>query len=114
MDTIRFYHNPRCSKSREALGLLNEKGQEPEIVLYLENPPSAEELRSILAKLEMSAFDILRKADLKKEGLDVPDSEEQLIELMVSHPRIIERPIAVCEDSAVIGRPPENVLSLLK
>lgn len=113
---ITLYHNPRCSKSRQALALLQEKGIEPDIRLYLEQPPTAAELKSLLAKLGVSARELLRKGEdaykelnLKDEGL----SEAALLKAMVNNPKLIERPIAIKGEMALIGRPPENLLALL-
>lgn len=113
---VTLYHNPRCSKSRQALALLQERGIEPDIVLYLNNPPSANTLRQILSKLGIPARDLLRTGETIYKDLGLDDSqlnEHQLIEAMVKHPKLIERPIALNEERAVIGRPPENVLSIL-
>ena len=113
---MTLFHNPRCSKSREALALLRENNIEPVIRLYIDNPPDATELRTLLRKLKMPARNLLRKgeADYKTLGLDNEAlSEEQLIEYMVTHPKLIERPIAIDKNRAVIGRPPENVLNLI-
>jgi arsenate reductase len=111
-----LYHNPRCSKSREALELLQARGIDPEIVRYLETPPDAATLKKLLRLLGISARELLRpKEDEYRElGLDDPKlGEDALVAAMVAHPRLIERPIAVCGKRAVIGRPPENVLELL-
>lgn len=113
---ITLYHNPRCSKSRQALALLQEKGQQPEIKLYLESPPSAAELKSLLAKLGLSARDLLRKGEDAYKELNLRDeklTEAALIKAMVNNPKLIERPVAIKGDKAVVGRPPENVLALL-
>ncbi|HWV15200.1 MAG TPA: arsenate reductase (glutaredoxin) [Cellvibrio sp.] len=113
---ITLYHNPRCSKSREALALLQEKGIEPDVVLYLETPPTAKALKQLLAKLNISARQLLRKSeDLYKE-LNLADerlTEAALIKLMIANPKLIERPIAINGDRAAIGRPPENILGIL-
>lgn len=114
MTTI--YHNPRCSKSRQTLALLEERGVQPEIVLYLETPPSAEALQSVLGKLGISARELLRSGEdeYKANDLGNPDlSETQLIEAMVRWPKLIERPIVVNGDRAAIGRPPEAVLDII-
>jgi len=113
---IALYHNPRCSKSREALKLLHEQGIEPEIILYLETPPDAASLKQLLAKLGIGARALLRKGEDAYKQLGLADetlSEAALIEAMVKHPKLIERPIAVKGQIALIGRPPENVLQLL-
>ena len=116
MATVTIFHNPRCSKSRSSLAILNEQGLEPEIRLYLENPPSEAELRSILAKLGIPARDLLRKgeSDYKALNLSEPDvSETEIIKAMTEYPKLIERPIVIKKDKAVIGRPPERILELL-
>ena len=113
---VTIYHNPRCSKSRQTLQLLTDKDIEPELVLYLENPPSKTVLKELLAKLNISPRELLRKgeAEYKENGLaDASLSDEQLIEAMVKHPILIERPIVVNGSKAALGRPPENVLKIL-
>ena len=113
---ITIYHNPRCSKSRQTLQLLRDKGIEPEIVEYLSNPPSVAELDSILTLLNLEPRDLMRKkeAEYKQAGLDNPDlSREQLIQGMVNNPKVIERPIVLNGEKAAVGRPPENVLGIL-
>lgn len=113
---VTLYHNPRCSKSRDALNLLREQGQEPEIILYLETPPTAKQLKALLGKLGVSARELLRKGEDTYKELNLADetlSEAALIKAMVENPKLIERPIAVNGDKAVIGRPPENVKTLL-
>ena len=115
-DHITIFHNPRCSKSRQTLALLEEKGIEPEVVRYLETPPDATQLRDLLSKLGLTARQLLRTKEDEYRELGLSDaslSEEQLIEAMVSHPKLIERPIVVRGDKAVLGRPPETVLELL-
>lgn len=116
MNNVVIYHNPRCSKSRQTLALLQERGIDPEQVLYLETPPAPAELRRLLKRLNMTARDLLRKGEAEFRDLNLSDnalSESQLIDAMSSHPRLIERPIVVMGDRAVIGRPPENVLELI-
>jgi len=113
---LSIYHNPRCSKSRQTLELLQANGQEPEIILYLETPPSASTLKSLLNKLGIDARALLRKGeDAFKENQLKDDSlsEAELIDFMVRFPKLIERPIVVKGDKAVLGRPPENALELL-
>lgn len=111
---FRIYHNPHCSKSRQTLALLQERGVQPEIVLYLETPPTAEELHRILSQLGLSAAELLRQKDAKELGLNPEGlSEGDLVAAMVKAPKLIERPIVVRGDKAVLGRPPENVLGLL-
>ena len=116
MDDIRLYHNPRCSKSRGALELLNERGIQPRVIAYLETPPSADELRDVLGLLTLPARALLRTGEEEYAALGLADaslSEDALIAAMVAHPRLIERPIFVRNGRAVIGRPPEQVLTLL-
>ena len=114
--TIRILHNPRCSKSRATLSLLQERGIEPEITLYLESPPDAGELRSILQKLGLTARELIRKgeAEYREQGLaDESLTEDALIAAMVASPRLIERPIVLANGRAAIGRPLEAVLEIL-
>lgn len=116
MTDLTFYHNPRCSKSRGALELLEARGLQPNVVRYLETPPSAAELRDLLGKLGISARQLLRSGEDEYKALGLDDaslSEAQLIDAMASHPKLIERPILVAGGRAVIGRPPEKVLELL-
>lgn len=113
---ISIYHNPRCSKSRQTLALLQERGIEPEIVLYLDTPPNEQTLKSLLQKLGITARQLLRKGEdaFKENNLADKDlSEDQLISAMVAHPKLIERPIVVNGDKAALGRPPEQVLDIL-
>jgi arsenate reductase len=113
---VKIYHNPRCSKSRETLQLLRDKGIEPEIVEYLKTPPSAEELDAILQKLGMEPRDLMRKKEKPYDENDLFDKSldrQTLICAMVEHPILIERPIVLAGDKAAIGRPPENVLAIL-
>jgi arsenate reductase len=111
-----IYHNPRCSKSRATLALLLEQGIEPIVVEYLKTPPSMAELQSLLGKLKMRPEDVMRKGEdeyrLHIEGRQLTDN--QLIAELVDHPVLLERPIVVCGQRAVVCRPPENVLQLLK
>ena len=116
MSDFIIYHNPRCSKSRQTLEILNEQNVDTKIVLYLETPPSAEEVTSILQKLGLSSRDIIRKGEEEYKLLNIKDqslTENELIVFMSENPKLIERPIVVKDDKAIIGRPPENVLSLL-
>ncbi len=116
MTDLTLYHNPRCSKSRGALELLEARGLQPTVVRYLETPPSADQLKALLDKLGIAARDLLRSGEEEYKSLGLADaslSEAQLIEAMVRHPKLIERPILVAGDKAVIGRPPEKVLELL-
>ena len=112
----RLYHNTRCSKSRGALELLQERGIEPEVIYYLEQPPSPAELRELLRMLGIPARELLRKGEAAYTELGLDDaalSEEALVAAMSQHPRLIERPVFVHQGKAVIGRPPERVLELL-
>ena len=114
--TVRILHNPRCSKSRATLELLKDRGIEPEITLYLESPPDADELRAILQRLGMKPIELIRKGEaiFRELGLDAPDvTNELLLQAMVRHPRLIERPIVLAGEKAAIGRPPETVLAIL-
>lgn len=116
MTQMCLYHNPRCSKSRGALELLQARGVNPTLVRYLDTPPTATELHSLLQKLGMSARQLLRKSEDDYQRLNLDDSslsEQALIEAMCEHPKLIERPIFVVGERAVVGRPPENVLELL-
>ena len=112
--SVTMYHNPRCSKSRQTLGLLQEKGIEPEIIEYLSEPPSAAELKRVLGMLDKGPRDILRKKEAKEAGLDDPGlSDDDLIARMVANPIVIERPIVVTGNKSALGRPPESVLEIL-
>lgn len=111
-----LYHNPRCSKSREALQLLRDKGIEPDVVLYLETPPDAATLKGLLKKLKLKPRELMRQkeAEYQELGLDNAGlSDDQLVDAMVRCPRLIERPILVHGSKAIIGRPPEQVLEIL-
>ena len=114
--TINIWHNPRCSKSRATLELLQDQGYNPEIILYLESPPTADEIANAMSLLAMqSARELIRKgeAEYKENSLDNPQlSEAELIAAMINYPRLIERPIVFANGKAAIGRPPENVLGL--
>ena len=116
MTDLTLYHNPRCSKSRGALELLEARGLTPTVVRYLETPLSAAQLRDLLAKLNISARQLLRSGEDEYKALNLADSgltDAQLIDAMAAHPKLIERPILVAGDKAVIGRPPEKVLDIL-
>lgn len=112
-----YYHNARCSKSRDALALLRERGIEPNIVAYLEQPPGAAEITTLLAQLGFAdARQLMRQGEAEYKELDLANpalSQVALIEALAAHPRLIERPIFVHAGKAVIGRPPERVLELL-
>ncbi|MCT4707149.1 arsenate reductase (glutaredoxin) [Enterobacteriaceae bacterium H11S18] len=114
---VAIYHNPRCSKSRETLSLLRANGVEPEIVLYLDTPPDAQTIHSLLSKLGFSsARDLMRKKEELYKELNLQEeslSEDQLIQAMIANPKLIERPIVLANGQARIGRPPESVLEIL-
>ncbi len=113
---IRIYHNSRCSKSRATLELLEQRGEQLEVINYLETPPSATELGVLLSQLNMSARQLLRQSEDEYQtlGLDNPALDDAaLIAAMVAHPKLIERPIVVANGKAAIGRPPESVLAIL-
>lgn len=116
MSQISIFHNPRCSKSRGALELLEERGIQPQIIRYLETPPSTNELKVLLGKLGIGARQLLRTGEDEYKELNLANpalGDDQLIEAMASHPKLIERPIVIVGDKAVIGRPPEKVLEIL-
>jgi arsenate reductase (glutaredoxin) len=112
----RIYHNPRCSKSRATLALLEERGIDVEVVEYLKTPPTRDELKSLLDKLGIRAADLIRKGEqaFKDSGKTADSPERELIDLMVQNPVLIERPILVVGGRARIGRPPESVLELIE
>ena len=114
--SVKIYHNPRCSKSRQTLQLIQEQGIEPEIIEYLKTPPSTQELDDILKKLDMEPRELMRRqeAEYKANGLDDTSLDRQaLIKGMVNNPILIERPIVIANGKAAIGRPPEAVLAIL-
>jgi len=115
MQNVKIWHNPRCSKSRNAAALLEEKGVDAEVVKYLDTPPSKEEIKEVLKMLGISARELMRtKEDIYKElDLKNENDEEKLIEAMVKNPKLIERPIVIKNGKAVIGRPIENIIELL-
>ncbi len=116
MSDVTIYHNPRCSKSRQTLALLEENGVQPEVRKYLDDAPSADELKLVLSQLGINARDLLRKkeAEFKENGLDNMDlSDDEIIAIMTRVPKLIERPIVIKGDAARIGRPPESVLEIL-
>lgn len=115
MSEYTIYHNPRCSKSRNTLALMQENGIEPDVVLYLETCPNAGEISGLLEKLGIGAAQLVRRGEdaYKECGLSAASSEEAVVAAMASHPKLIERPIVIRGDRAVLGRPPENVLELI-
>ena len=109
-----IYHHPGCSKSRAALQLLLEQGIDPQIILYLETPPSTIELGGILDKLAIQPAALIRRSEPLLAKLDVDAlGRDELLQLMATHPILIERPIVVRDERAIMGRPPERVLELL-
>jgi arsenate reductase len=113
---VKIYHNPRCSKSRQTLQLLQEHNIEPEVVEYLNTPPDKTTLRKILKQLGFSPRDLMRRKEneYKENHLDDPTlTDDQLIDAMLKYPKLIERPIVVTDRGAAIGRPPEKVLEVL-
>lgn len=116
-NSVTIYHNPRCSKSRETLALLKEKGVEPQVVLYLDTPPDAAGLKKLLTMLGMkSARELMRQKEDLYKTLNLANaslSEDNLIQAMIDNPKLIERPIVVNGNQARIGRPPESVLEIL-
>lgn len=113
MSKVVIYHNPRCTKSRETLKLLRDRGIDPEIVEYLQAPPDAATLRDLLQKLGKPPADLIRKKEHQALGLPATDDPHELIERMAAHPEIIERPIVIAGGKARLGRPPELVLEIL-
>ena len=116
MNTCTIYHNPRCSKSRETLTLLEQSGATPQIIEYLKTPPTAAELKAIVAKLGIEPEQLVRKGEdvYKQQYAGKKLSAAQWIEAMVRHPILIERPIVIKGNEAILGRPPENVKKLLR
>ncbi len=112
---MKIYHNPRCSKSRQTLALLQENGVEPDVILYMDNIMTADELRNLLVKLGLSPMQLVRKGEAvwKEKYKDKELSDDQIIEAMIANPKLIERPIVVKDQLAVLGRPPENILELI-
>ncbi len=116
MSNVTIYHNPRCSKSRQTLELLQQNGVDAEVVEYLKTPPDAEQLEQILGLLGLEPRELIRsnEAEYREQGMDNPDlSREQLIALMAQYPKVIQRPIVIKDGKAAIGRPPETVLEIL-
>ena len=116
MEALSIFHNPRCSKSRKTLEIIEINDVEVQVILYLQDPPSVSELNSLLEKLGMKASELVRKGESIIKELDIDLSSinnDDLISIMAEHPILIERPIVFNESSAIIGRPPENVEELL-
>lgn len=115
--TVTIYHNPRCSKSRATLALLNENGVQPEIVEYLKTPPTKGEIERILDGLGMEPRDLMRKKEDPYKALNLSDadmSRDALIDAIVANPILMERPVVVNQGRYALGRPPENVLEILQ
>lgn len=113
---VTIYHNPRCSKSRQTLGLLEDRGIEPQIIKYLDDTPDKATLKKILDQLGLEPRDLMRKheTEYKENNLDNPDlSDDELIDTMLKFPKLIERPIVLANNKAALGRPPEDVLKIL-
>jgi arsenate reductase len=112
---VTIYHNPRCSKSRQTLALLQERGIEPEVVLYLETPPSQKQVLELIGLLGGNPLLLLRKGEepFRRLGLGAGSSAKDVARAVSEHPILLERPIVVVGDKAALGRPPENVLALL-
>ncbi len=114
--SVKIYHNPRCSKSRQTLQLLKDNNIEPEVVEYLKAPPTREDLERILDMLGLEPRKLMRRKEKEYKELGLADpglSRDQLIDAMIEHPRLIERPIVIKDGKATIGRPPEKVLEIL-
>jgi len=113
---MEIWHNPRCSKSRQALALIEESGEQPEVRRYLDEPPSVAELDEVLTKLGLEPWEIARMGEPKAKELGLAGMEHDRaawIELLVANPILIERPIVIAAEGAVVGRPPGNVTRLL-
>ena len=113
---MKIYHNPRCSKSRQSLALIHDAGHDVEIIEYLKTPPSPEDLTAIIGKLNITAEQLVRKKEslYKELGLEQQSlSEEQWVNILCENPKLIERPIVIKNDLAIIGRPPELIQPLL-
>jgi len=115
MEKITIWHNPRCSKSRATFNLLEENKIDMKVIKYLVDPPTENELKELLIKLDFTARDLMRKKEKIYKELDLKneENEEKLITAMVQNPKLIERPIVIKGDKAVIGRPIDNVIELL-
>ncbi|CNH02894.1 arsenate reductase (glutaredoxin) [Yersinia pekkanenii] len=118
MKEVTFYHNPRCSKSRETLTLVEQQGIQPQVILYLDTPPSVAELKALLPQLGFSeARQLMRTKEILYKTLNLADAaltQDQLLQAMSDNPTLIERPIVVYNGKARLGRPPEQVLEILK
>ncbi len=115
-DSVKIFHNPRCSKSRMTMQLLNDRDIEPVVIEYLQNPPDSQELEEILTLLKIQPRQLMRTHEPEYRDNNLADeslSREQLIEAMVKFPKLIERPIVITNGKAAIGRPPESILEIL-
>jgi arsenate reductase len=113
---VKIYHNPRCSKSRQTLQVLKKHNVEPEVIEYLKTPPDKSTIKQILQQLGLSPRELMRQkeAEYKENQLDDPNlTNDQLIEAMLKHPKLIERPIVITDKGVALGRPPEKVLEVL-
>jgi len=115
MKKIAIWHNPQCSKSRNAMQLLEERGIDAEVIKYLDTPPNKEDIKALLSMLDIEPRALMRTKEEIYKSLKLADekSDEKLIEAMVAHPKLIERPIVVNEGKAAIGRPIENIINIL-
>lgn len=116
MTEVTIYHNPKCSKSRQTLSLLEEKGVSPTIILYLETPPDATTVNDLLGLLNADIRDIIRTSEDEYTQQNLADdalTQEELIKAVVDCPKLLQRPIVVCNNQARIGRPPESVLEII-
>ena len=114
--SVEIYHNPRCSKSRQTLQILKDKGVEPNVIEYLKTPPDRATLEKILKMLGLEPRDLMRKKEKEYKENNLADptlSREQLIDAMIAHPKLIERPIVIKNGKAALGRPPEHVLEII-
>lgn len=111
---MKIYHNPSCSKSRQTLELIKKEGIEPEIVLYKKTPPSIAELKDVITKTGLKPLDVIRKGEkiFKEKYKGTEHTDDEWIEIMVAHPQLIERPIVIKGNKAILGRPPQNVVEL--
>lgn len=115
MSTIKIYHNPRCSKSRKTLEIIQQQGHVPEVIKYLDAPPTEKEIELVLSKLNLEPRELMRKNETEYKQFFTDDSlsKKSLIALMHKYPKVIERPIVISNNKAVIGRPPESVLDII-
>jgi arsenate reductase len=112
---VTMWHNPRCSKSRETLELLQDRGIEPTVRLYLADPPDQQELRDVIGQLGVRVIGLVRtkEAVFRDSGLDRDATDDELLDAMAKHPKLIERPVVIAGGRAALGRPPERVLDIL-